>query len=179
MKKIAIIAALTLAIGASMTAGTMARYTQNIGDVKANITAKKFNAEIISKEEIKLNAAPGEIASQKILVDTSNIETDTRLDFRSYGINKEFFTALKNAGGTLRLEANGNNVPLEYHTYEEGGDIFFGHYEVDSTVNQVEYEFFLDWSNGMSKDVIDNDELTAKLQGNGINFNVNIHATQK
>lgn len=175
MKKIAIIAALTLAIGASMTAGTMARYTQDLGSRKAEVTTKKFNVEIEQFKDISFNVKPGDVETEKIQLNTEKVETDMTLSFEIRGVDEqetELVQKLVEAGAEIIITNNLNKSIMTFNEFKEGG---YQHLNVAAGVKNVEYEIKLDWS----KSTLDGKhELTQQVQGQKLDFNVRVYAMQ-
>lgn len=180
MKKIAIIAALTLAIGASMTAGTMARYTQDLGTKDATVTTKKFNVGIDQFEKINFVVEPGEVASQTIKLNTKNVETNMTLAFEVRGFDAtetQLINDLLDAGAKFTITNNVNTEVMDFKKFEDGGA--YQHLNVSAGVENVEYTVKLDWEDGKDTTKIkDNDELTQKVQGKKLDFNVRVVAMQ-
>lgn len=173
MKKLAIIAALTLAIGASVTAGTMARYTQDLGTKDATVRTKQFNIIEVA-DTLNFDVKPGDKVEKQIFLDTVSVETDMNLRFEMKGIDKELIKTIEEAGGKFTVK-NSLGQELDIDGFTNGNGFFYADQEVKSGVTGVMYTVSLDWSNPT---INYNDDLTNRVQGKKTDFNVRIYAMQ-
>ncbi|MGL5767186.1 MAG: TasA family protein [Sarcina sp.] len=79
MKKLAIIAALTLAIGASVTAGTMAKYSQTLDEQTSTVQAKTFGIDATYNPMVE-NIKPGDSYKFEFKVsNTGEVDAETEI----------------------------------------------------------------------------------------------------
>lgn len=174
MKKLVIIGALTLAIGASMTAGTMARYTQELGTKTGTVTTKKFNATS-TLEDFSMKIAPGETTSEKFKVNLDNVETNMNLRVEASVDNESLFQKMLNSGAKLQV-TNNRGFSTDRVNFDRTNGKYYC-YDTSISGEQtgdVEYTISLDWPTDLEM----THKLTQELQGKTDSFKVRVVATQ-
>ncbi|MGL5767184.1 MAG: hypothetical protein ACRCX8_16245 [Sarcina sp.] len=135
MKKLALISILVLAIGASVTAGTMAKYSQTLEEQTSDVEAKKFVLTQEKKiDDIKL--APGETYKTDFSVNTSDTEVDMKLNFTAkMGLNnkngedEKFDKALIQNGclELYKIDEQGNKISDNLINFDRKGSFLHQH----------------------------------------------------